>query len=108
MPKFAFDLVNVLEKKQLCMIINDGVGSRKTFLINYLCSCLKNSVLKAAPTAKAAQLIQGETIHALFGIITNDMGSSLKLGSTRKINKKNTRNIQRNKNNYRKTFFTIP
>jgi predicted ATPase len=83
MQKFAFDLVNVFEnqKKQLCMIINGGAGSGKTFLINSLCYYLKNSVLKAAPTAKAAQLIQGETIHALFGINTNDMGRCLELGS---------------------------
>jgi len=68
--KFAFDILNEfhLKNKQCLMIINGEAGCGKTFTINAICTHLGRLVKRAAPTAKAAFLIRGETLHALLAI----------------------------------------
>ncbi|RNA10969.1 ATP-dependent DNA helicase PIF1 [Brachionus plicatilis] len=57
-----------LLNKQLLLIVNDTAGTGKTFTINALSGHLKYKLKRCAPTAKAAFLIKGETIHTLFQI----------------------------------------
>lgn len=73
MQKFTFDIVNEFhnQNKQCLMIINGEAGCGKTFVINSICTHLGNIVKRAAPTAKAAFLIRGETLHALLHITVN-------------------------------------
>ena len=49
------------------LMLNGPAGTGKTFTINAFCEQIPN-VLLAAPTARAASLIRGSTIHRLFGI----------------------------------------
>jgi len=73
MQKFAFDIVQTFHSNnnQLLMILNGVAGCGKTFTINAICTYLKETVKRAAPTAKAAFLIRGETLHALLHINSN-------------------------------------
>lgn len=73
MQKFTFDIINEFHsnQKQILMIINGEAGCGKTFVINSICTHLGNLVKRAAPTAKAAFLIRGETLHALLHIKVN-------------------------------------
>jgi hypothetical protein len=68
--KFAYNIIQEFRNndKPLYMIINGGAGSGKTFTINAICTNLANEIKRAAPTAKAAFLITGETLHSLLNI----------------------------------------
>ncbi len=68
MQKFAFDLVNEKQrlKEQLLMIINGSAGTGKSFTIFSLSHMLKHKLKRSAPTAKAAFIIKGQTIHSRY------------------------------------------
>lgn len=74
MQRLAFEIVksHSIEKKQLLMIMIGAAGSGKTFTIHAIATYLNGSLKRAAPTAKAAFLINGDTIHELFNIRTNE------------------------------------
>jgi len=82
MQRFAYNIVQEFRNnnKPLYMIINGGAGSGKTFAINAICTSLANEVKRAAPTAKAAFLINGETLHSLLHIPVNPPHKIEKLG----------------------------
>ncbi|RNA24393.1 ATP-dependent DNA helicase PIF1 [Brachionus plicatilis] len=65
MQRFAFNIVEklMLEEKQLCMILIDTAGTGKSFTIFALSTLLQKTLRRCAPTAKAAFIINGETIH---------------------------------------------
>lgn len=48
------------------MIINGSAGTGKSFTIFALSHLLKDQVKRSAPTAKAAFIIKGQTIHSRF------------------------------------------
>ena len=54
--------------KQLLLIMLGTAGTGKSFTINALTSYLGKKLKRAAPTAKAAYIIHGETIHSLLDI----------------------------------------
>jgi hypothetical protein len=70
--RMAFDIVEnfYLKKEQLLMIINGSASTGKSFTINAISCFLRNELKRCAPTAKAAYIIRGETIHSLFSIGT--------------------------------------
>ena len=50
------------------MIIIGTAGTGKSYTVSAISHYLKNSLKRAAPTGKAAFIINGETIHSLFQI----------------------------------------
>ncbi len=70
MQAFAYKLVQyfIKNKEQLLLIINGEGGTGKTFLIFALSKLIGNQLKRCAPTAKAAFLIKGHTLHSLFRI----------------------------------------
>lgn len=78
MQLFAYKLVKYfLEKnEQLLMILNGAGGTGKSFTIAAISGLLQNHVKRSAPTAKAAFLIKGETLHSQFRIHCNSKGES--------------------------------
>jgi len=77
LQRVAFEIIKShnSENKQLLMILLGAAGCGKTFTIHAIATYLNDPVesLKlAAPTAKAAFLINGDTIHQLFAIRSND------------------------------------
>jgi hypothetical protein len=50
------------------MILLGTAGTGKSFTINALSTYLGKHLKKAAPTAKAAFVIKGETLHSLLNI----------------------------------------
>ncbi|RMZ93354.1 ATP-dependent DNA helicase, partial [Brachionus plicatilis] len=89
--RLCYDMVNHYsnKQKQLNLIINGTAGTGKSYTIYALSKLLKNKVKRCAPTAKAAYLIKGETIHSLFEI----NGSSIKNKSI-EIKSKKLRKLQ--------------
>ncbi|RMZ96220.1 ATP-dependent DNA helicase PIF1 [Brachionus plicatilis] len=81
--KLVFDIVSeyLNKKKQLLFIVNGTAGTGKSYTIYALSKLLKGSVKQCAPTAKAAFLINGETILPLFEITTDAKTCSLPLKS---------------------------
>ena len=70
MQRLAFEIVKSHDsnKKQLSMIVLGDAGSGKTFTIHAISTYLEGKLRRAAPTAKAAFLINGDTVHQLFSI----------------------------------------
>jgi RecA-family ATPase len=68
MQKFAYDLVQEKQRirEQLLMIINGSAGTGKSFTIFSLSHMIKHKLKRSAPTAKAAFIIKGQTIHSRF------------------------------------------
>jgi ATP-dependent DNA helicase PIF1 len=66
MQRFAFNLVKHFHdtNKQLLCIINGTAGTGKSYLINSLVQIYNEKHLRCAPTAKAAFIIRGETLHS--------------------------------------------
>ncbi len=54
--------------KQLLAIVNGTAGTGKTFTICAITQIIQNTHARCAPTAKAAFLIKGETLHSTFYI----------------------------------------
>jgi hypothetical protein len=67
---FVYNIVSefLLNDKQLFMMVLGTAGTGKTFTICALSYLIKHFVKRCAPTAKAACLINGETLHRLFHI----------------------------------------
>ncbi|RNA33424.1 ATP-dependent DNA helicase PIF1, partial [Brachionus plicatilis] len=61
--------------------VDPSAGTGKTYTIYAISKLLKESVQRCAPTAKAAYLIHGETVHSLFIIKTDQKSYSLPLKS---------------------------
>jgi hypothetical protein len=79
---FAYKVIdyNYKNNNQLLMIISGDAGTGKSFAINSISYLLKEKLKKAAPTGKAALLINGETIHSLFNLpVTNNKNKYNKL-----------------------------
>jgi Cdc6-like AAA superfamily ATPase len=70
MQHFAYKLVQYFtsNQEQLLLIINGEGGTGKTHLIYEISKLLKNKLKRCAPTAKAAFLIKGQTLHSLFRV----------------------------------------
>lgn len=68
MQKFAYDLVveKQRKKEQLLMIMNGSAGTGKSFTIFSLSHMLQHKLRRSTPTAKAAFIIKGQTIHSRF------------------------------------------
>lgn len=68
--RFAFDIIKQFkeEKKQLLMILLGTAGTGKSFTVSAISTLQKNAIIRASPTAKAAFLIRGETVHSTFYI----------------------------------------
>ena len=66
----AYNIIkeNNEKKNQLFMIIIGTAGTGKSYTVSAISHYLKNSLKRAAPTGKAAFIINGETIHSLFQI----------------------------------------
>jgi hypothetical protein len=72
--RFTYDIVkkHKEEEKQLLMILLGSAGTGKSFTVSALTKLNEGKIKKASPTAKAAFLINGQTIHSLFNIpVTN-------------------------------------
>ena len=71
--RFAYNLIEKFKKeeKQLLLIINGTAGTGKSFLISSISGLLYKIHKRCAPTAKAAFLIKGSTIHSTFFIPVN-------------------------------------
>jgi type I site-specific restriction endonuclease len=69
---FVYNLIKhfIENEEQLLMIVNGAGGTGKTFTIFAITKLLKKKVKRSAPTAKAAFLIKGETLHSQFRIHT--------------------------------------
>jgi len=70
------------------MILTGTAGSGKSFTVYAISTFLNGIIKRAAPTAKAAFLIKGETLHALLDL--NNKSSDicrLKVKSYRGLNK---------------------
>lgn len=68
--RFAFNLVHhhhTLNQQLLMIVLGEG-GTGKSFTINAISTLLGESLKRAAPTAKAAFLILGDTCHRTFKI----------------------------------------
>ena len=78
MQLFVYKLVKhfIEEKKQLLMIVNGAGGTGKSFTICAVSKLLSKKVKRSAPTAKAAFLIRGETIHSQFRVHCNSKGET--------------------------------
>lgn len=78
MQLFVYNLVKhfIDEKQQLLMIVNGACGTGKSLTICALSKLLSKKVKRSAPTAKAAFLIRGETIHSQFIIHNNSKGET--------------------------------
>ncbi len=61
----------VNKKEMLLMILTGTAGSGKSFTVYAMSTFLNGIIKRAAPTAKAAFLIKGETLHALLDLYTN-------------------------------------
>ena len=74
LQRLAFEIVKFhnINSRQLLLIIIGAAGSGKTFTIHAISSFLKDCLKRSAPTAKAAFLINGDTVHQLFGLRVND------------------------------------
>ncbi len=76
--RFAFNIVedhyNI--SKQLLMILTGTAGSGKSFTVYAISTFLNGMIRRAAPTAKAAFLIKGETLHALLDLQSNNNNKS--------------------------------
>ena len=70
MQLFVYNLIKhfTRNKDQLLMIVNGAGGTGKSFTIFAISKLLKKQLKRSAPTAKAAFLIKGETIHSQFRI----------------------------------------
>ncbi len=70
MQKFAFNLVKNFKEsnKQLLLIINGTAGTGKSFTIQAISNLIGPKLSRCAPTAKAAFIIKGETLHSTFSI----------------------------------------
>ena len=66
--RFTYDIVkkHKEEEKQLLMILLGSAGTGKSFTVSALTKLNERKIKKASPTAKAAFLINGQTIHSLF------------------------------------------
>ena len=58
------------KQQQLLMIVNGTAGTGKSFLAYCISNFLNGCIKRCAPTAKAAFLILGSTIHSLFNVNT--------------------------------------
>ena len=71
MQRFAYRLVEYFNKtgniQLLLLLIGEG-GTGKTFTIYGLSKLIGIKLKRCAPTAKAAFLIKGQTLHSLFRI----------------------------------------
>lgn len=89
MQRLAFEIVknHFQNRKQLLMIILGAAGSGKTFTIHAISTYLQGNLKRAAPTAKAAFLINGDTVHQLLSIRVNEGNTyiPLKDDSLRKL-----------------------
>jgi hypothetical protein len=70
MQKFCYALVNkfIKSNKQLLLIINGTAGTGKSFTISAISNLIGKKLKRCAPTAKAAFIIKGQTIHNIFSI----------------------------------------
>ncbi len=70
LQKFCYKIIQCYNEKnkQLFMIINGTAGTGKSFTIAAISNLIGNRLKRAAPTAKAAFIIKGETIHSTFSI----------------------------------------
>ena len=59
-----------IKQEQLLMIVNGTADTGKSFLAYCISNFRKGRIKRCAPTAKAAFLIRGSTIHSLFNINT--------------------------------------
>ena len=83
MQRIAYEIVKLhhCKKQQLLMILLGAAGSGKTFTIYAISTYLHGNLKRAAPTAKAAYLINGDTVHQLLKIRVNKSRSYLALES---------------------------
>jgi hypothetical protein len=70
MQRFAYNLVDyhINNNEQLLLIVNGSAGTGKSYTIYAISKLVDHKIKRSAPTAKAAFLIRGETIHAQFSI----------------------------------------
>ena len=70
LQKLAYNLIKTNEEEgvQSLMILMGTAGTGKSFTIYAISTYLQNRVKRGAPTAKAALLIKGDTLHALFNL----------------------------------------
>ncbi|RMZ97693.1 ATP-dependent DNA helicase PIF1, partial [Brachionus plicatilis] len=70
MQRFAYEIIylHLTESKQLLMILIGTAGTGKSFTIFAISGLLSSILKRCAPTAKAAFIIRGETIHSMFSI----------------------------------------
>jgi DNA replication protein DnaC len=68
--RFTYDLIDKFnkEKKKLLMILLGTAGTGKSFTVSAITKLKEGHIKKASPTAKAAFLINGDTLHSLFNI----------------------------------------
>ena len=91
MQLFVYKIINyfVENNDQLLMIVNGAGGTGKSFLIFAITKLLRKQLKRSAPTAKAAFLIKGETLHSQFRIhfsSKNEVLIHLKKKKLKKIN----------------------
>jgi len=81
LQRMAFEIVrdHVEKKQQLMMILQGAAGSGKTFTIHAISTYLKGHIMRAAPTAKAAFLINGDTIHQMLSIKVSEGNNYIEL-----------------------------
>lgn len=87
MQNFAFNIINhfINNNQQLLMIVIGSGGVGKSELIFKITNFYnKERVKTCAPSAKAAILINGETVHSLFSIPTNYTWDYVKLTPKKK------------------------
>jgi ATP-dependent DNA helicase PIF1 len=85
LQRFAFEIIkeHELQQKQLLFILLGAAGSGKTFTIHAISTFLHGQLKRAAPTAKAAFLINGDTIHQMLAIKTNEGNKYIPLAGER-------------------------
>ena len=73
MQLFAYRLIKLFNDNinQIKLIITGEGGTGKAFLIYALSKLIGNKLKRSAPTAKAAFLIKGLTLHSMFRIHCN-------------------------------------
>ncbi len=91
LQRLVFEIVKEhhIEQKQLLLIVLGAAGSGKTFTIHAISSYLHGFIRRAAPTAKAAFLINGDTIHQMLSIRVNVGKSYIPLEGTQLKNLQN-------------------
>ena len=86
LQRFSFDIVeeHIVSNKQLLMSVIGSGGTGKSEVISAITTKYHNCIKTCAASAKAAILVNGETVHALFSIPTKYEYEYKKLSKNKK------------------------